>query len=159
MSKRDWNWLFRDDGTVLIEALIVVPVFTLFAVGILEFGNMLWQRDQLEIGVRDAARYWSRCASAASGSWPGGACRIETAGNIAFHGDPAGLGGLRVPGWDGEPATELIVEPLSPPSAPVATDLVTVTGSVGYQGSPLFGWLGIEALTIAYSHQERYIGW
>ena len=136
---------------MLAEALIVIPVVALFAIGILEFGNVLWQRHQLQTGVRDAARYWSRCR-------PGfGSCSLDTARNIAFTGIPTTGGTLRIPNWD--EASELEIEPVTPPTVPLATDLVTVTGSVDYQGSPLFNLLMDETFTIQYAHQERYIGW
>lgn len=138
-------------GVVLAEALIVLPIVTIFAIGVLEFGSVFWQRQQLQTGVRDAARYWSRCRPDFSN------CSLAIARNIAFYGNPAGTGSLRVPNWDD--ASELDIAPAVPPGAPAAADLVTVTGTLTYAGSPLISRLSIPVMTITYQHQERYIGW
>jgi len=74
------SFAFGTEGALLTETLIVVPVITIFAVGILEFGNVFWQRHQVQVGVRDAARYWSRCRAAA----PFNTCSPEIAQNLAF---------------------------------------------------------------------------
>ena len=51
----------KEEGAVLAEALLAVPFVTLFAAGILEFGNIFWERMQIDAGLRDAGRYLSRC--------------------------------------------------------------------------------------------------
>ncbi|HEX9859438.1 MAG TPA: TadE/TadG family type IV pilus assembly protein [Paracoccaceae bacterium] len=135
----------------MAETLIVLPIVTLFAIAVLEFGSVFWQRQQLQTGVRDAARYWSRCRPDFSN------CSLTIARNIAFYGNPSGSGSLRVPNWND--ASELDVTPATPPGAPEATDLVTVTGTLVYEGSPLIGKLSIPVMTITYQHTERYIGW
>lgn len=150
------NFCASEKGAVFIEALIVVPLFMIFSIGILEFGNVLWQRHQLQTGVRDAGRYWSRCTPDASGSWSGGSCSLDIARNIAFYGDPAGAAGggeLRIPNWNN--AAQLTITPEHPASG----DQVIVRATLDYQGSPLFSALGIGALQIGYTHTERYIGW
>lgn len=138
-------------GSVLAEALIVVPIITIFAAGVLEFGNVLWQRQQVETGVRDAARYWSRCRPDFSN------CSIAIARNIAFYGNPAGTGSPRIANWTD--AAGLTIAPETPVAAPGADDLVTVAGRLNYSSSPLFGVLLIAPIVISYSHSERYIGW
>ncbi|MGC9370868.1 MAG: TadE/TadG family type IV pilus assembly protein [Paracoccaceae bacterium] len=146
-------------GSVLVEALLLLPVLTIFTIGVLEFGNVLWQRHQVQTGVRDAARYWSRCqpahpsVSPPFNSW----CSVSIAQNIAFYGTPDGSGPPRVPGWT-DPA-DLTISPVPQPSNPGPTDVVTVTGTLEYNGSPLFGVLNISILEIEYSHSERYLGW
>mgnify|MGYP000604468180 CR=1 FL=1 len=160
MARRERQKFSQDEnGSVLLEALLLLPVLTIFSIGVLEFGNVLWQRHQLQTGVRDAARYWSRChADQPTGNPPFNSwCSEAIARNIAFHGNPGGTGPLRVPGWD-EPA-ELTIAPNPQPDHPTATDLVTVTGRVEYMGSPLFGALNIPILDIEYTHTERYLGW
>ena len=49
------------DGVAMTEAIVAVPFLFLFAVGVLEFGALFWQREQIETGLRDAARYMARC--------------------------------------------------------------------------------------------------
>lgn len=138
-------------GVALVEALVVVPVLTILTVGMLEFPNMLWERQQMQIGVRDAVRYWSRCRPDFN------PCSQTIARNIAFYGNPAGTGALRVPGWND--AAELTLTPITPPASPTAASIVTGTGTLPYVSSPLFGALQIDAITMSYSYSQRYIGW
>lgn len=140
-----------EEGTILTEALIVVPFVTIFAVGILEFGNVFWQRHLLEVGVRDAARYWSRCKPTFN------PCSIENARNFAFFGNPEGTGPMRVPYWSGD--EQLTITPTTPPVEPDETDLIVVTGTATYAASPLISMLRIGDVTMSYTHQQRYFGW
>jgi hypothetical protein len=141
-------------GTLLTEALIVVPVVTIFAVGILEFGNVFWQRHQVQVAVRDVARYWARCRDTV----PFDTCDLETAHNLAFYGkpiaDPA-TDALRIPGWSD--VDDLSIDRL--PEASEDPTLVRVTGTHTYTGSPLMRLLQIEAFDFSYTHEQRYIGW
>lgn len=144
------------EGAILTETLIIVPVITIFAVGILEFGNVFWQRHQVQVAVRDAARYWARCLDVA----PFETCDLNIARNLAFYGvpdaDPA-VDPLRVPGWvggDDELRIQRQVLPL-----PSNIEVVTVTGTHTYTGSPLMRLIQIEAFDFSYTHQQRYIGW
>lgn len=145
----------EQEGVVLVEALLALPVLLLLTVGILEFGNMMWQRQQLQIGVRDAARYWSRCRPTANGAtyMP---CTIAKAENIAVYGNPDGTGSPRVPGWS---TSDVTITPTSPPAVPSDTDLVTVSSTTDYQGSPLYRAILSGTVEIGYWAQMRYIGW
>lgn len=147
LQKSIFSFLWENNGSILAEALIVIPVITIFAVGVVEFGNVFWQRHQLEVGVRDTARYWSRCTPSINGI-PNN-CSTAKARNLAFYGNPSGTGALRVPGWDED--SELTID--------IASNIVSASGTVDYNSSPLFGFLGISPITLQYTHQERYIGW
>lgn len=139
----------REDGAVLTEALVAVPFVTLFAAGILEFGNIFWQRMQIDAGLRDAGRYMSRCRPRTDPAEP--TCE-ETAKKIAIYGTQASGAALRVPGW-GDNLDDITI-------VPVDTDgTITVQTAHVYQSSPVFSWLGIDEITITSSHEERYIGW
>ena len=147
-----------ESGAVLVETIIAVPVMTLLTFGILEFGNMMWQRQQLQVGVRDAARYLSRCKG--STNFPGSGCSIAIARNIAFYGNPAGTGPARVPGWSD--ASELVITPATEadfPAEPAATDLIRVRGNFVYQGSPVYNAVFGSANSIGYEVTMRYQGW
>lgn len=147
---------FRNEsGAILVETIIVVPVLTILTFGILEFGNMMWQRQQLQVGVRDAARYWSRCKTNAN--FPGSSCDLARARNIAFYGNPNGTGSPRVPGWDD--VAELTINPATPPADPLATDIVTVEGNFIYQGSPVYAAVFGSTNQIGYFVTMRYQGW
>jgi hypothetical protein len=133
----------------------VVPFVTLFSVGILEFGNMFWQKEQIETGLRDAARYLARCQTDATFA---AACNAATARDIAYYGTSlpvAGTTPLRVPGWGLAPDADMTI---SEPRAGV----IRVDVAHSYLASPLFGWLGLgEAgeITIHAFHEQRYVGW
>jgi hypothetical protein len=152
----------NEDGAVLAEALIVVPFVTLFSVGILEFGNMFWQKQNIETGLRDAARFIARCQQVSTATFTAG-CRVagetvagETvARRIAYFGsaDATATEG-RVSGWNSSTG------PITLPS--ITRDgetIIRAETSYIYQASPLFGWLGLDDITINAYHEERYIGW
>ncbi len=141
-------------GAILVETLIMVPVVTIFSVGLLEFGVMFWERQQMQAGVRDAVRYWSRCSSTAATA---GACSITKARNIAFYGTPDGGTALRVPNW--YRPEDLTLTPLNPPPLPADTDLAQANGRLLYSGSPLFSLLDLNAVTIRYDYSMRFMGW
>lgn len=145
------RFIRETDATVLLETLIAVPVLTVFAVGTLEFGNIFWQRQQVQIAARDAARYWSRCRPTFS------SCSLTVARNLAFYGNPQGTGGLRVPGWSD--AADLSIEPAVPPAVATPTDIVRVVATLDYIGSPMISLALPTAITVTYTHEERYIGW
>lgn len=154
---RRWIGKFVTDerGAILVETLIAVPVMTVLTFGVMEFGSVMWQRQQLQVGVRDAARYWSRCKPSFS---PG--CTAQIAMNIAFYGNPEGTGVARVPNWDNlGVTTELVLSPLTPPTEPTASDIVQVTGRVTYQGTPLYNAVFGSAFELGYYHTTRYQGW
>ncbi len=141
-----------DDGAVLTEALVAVPFITIFAAGILEFGNIFWERMQIDAGLRDAGRYLARCRPDSGTYDP--TCNETTAKLIAFYGTqspPAGAA-LRVAGW-GPALSDITITPAD------ANGTITVQTAHLYQSSPVFSWLGLDAITISSSHEERYIGW
>lgn len=137
---------------------MVVPVVTIFAIGVVEFGSIFWQRQQMQTGVRDAARYLSRCIPDPLVS----NCSLDKARNIAFYGTiaPTAPGctsrELRVRGWC--TAAQLTVSPPAIDPDDLPEELV-VTGTVTYSGSPLFQFLRIEPIPFTYRMEVRYIGW
>ncbi|WP_425536829.1 TadE/TadG family type IV pilus assembly protein [Ensifer adhaerens] len=141
-----------DDGAVLTEALIAVPFITIFAAGILEFGNIFWERMQIDAGLRDAGRYLARCRPDSGTYDP--TCDAATAKMIAFYGtqSPAAGATLRVSGW-GPDLADITIVPVD------ADGTIRVQTSHVYQNSPIFSWLGIDQITISSSHEERFIGW
>lgn len=145
-------FLRREDGAVIAEALIAVPFVTLFAVGILEFGNVFWERMQIESGLRDAGRYMARCRPT-SPTYTA-TCSAATAKMIAFYGTqtPSAGAPLRVPDW-GPDAADITI------SGPDADGTITLATSHLYVSSPLFGWLNIPDIRFGSYHEERYSGW
>lgn len=145
-------------GAILVEVLLVFPVITLFAIGMLEFGYIFWERQQMQAGVRDAARYWSRCNLAATTT---SACSIAKARDIAltYHDPVANTTYSRLAGWTVAQADAVVITPAVPPAVPASTDLVTVTGTLQHNSSPLFVLLNLPPIPISYTYTMRYIGW
>jgi len=54
--------LRREDGAVLVEFALILPVMLLFFAVTIEAGRMLWTYQQIVSGVRDASRYLGRAA-------------------------------------------------------------------------------------------------
>jgi len=137
-------------GVIFVEALLVLPILILLTFGILEFGNIMWQRQQVQVGVRDAARYWSRCRTDVD------TCN-NIARNIAFYGTPDAGSVPRVPSWDS--ASQLTISPNALPTTSADDDIVTVSGAVTYAGSPVFSRIFSNSITLNYAYEVRYIGW
>lgn len=150
------RFFIREEGSILIESLLAIPLVTIFSAGILEYGNVLWQRQQVQAGVRDAARYWSRCRPVANGN-PYMPCDATIARNIAFYGNPTGTGALRVPNWN--TAAGLLIFPATPPTVTTSDDKAIVTGIATYNASPVFHLLQIDPITMQYQFEMRYVGW
>ncbi len=135
----------EDDGTALVETMIVLPIFVIFLTGILEFGALLFTKHQVETGLRDASRYLARCPTD-----PAFGCTTAIAVNIALNGSPAG-GAPRVSGWS---AADITITP--------ATGLgtaVRVATDFDYSGSPIMGLIGLTTIQITAFHEDRFIGW
>jgi Flp pilus assembly protein TadG len=138
-------FLRDEEGIAMTEALIALPFLTFLAVAVLEFGSLFWQREQMETGLRDAARYMARCRQASG---------CDTiASNLAYYGNSNGSGALRVPNWN---ATNAPIT-FSNPSGVGGT--VSATSTHTLANSPLFGWLGIDAIVITVNNDQRRIGW
>ena len=146
----------QEDGVILVETLIALPVLILISLIFVEFGNMMWQRQQLQAGVEDAARYWSRCRPQTGASEAFMSCNEDTARLIAFTGSPDG-GASRVPGWGD--VSELTISPAVPPTRPTTDSLVLVSGTVTYQATPWTERFVPGGITMSYYHQVRYLGW
>lgn len=143
----------ESSGAVLIELMLAAPILLIFTAGIFEIGNIFWQRQQLQVGVRDAARYLSRCNAVLCDY----TAATASARNIALYSSPVAQTALRVPGWD-DPAT-IEIEPAALPASPTATDMISVSASTPYSGSPFATLLGFSNVTLSYSYSMRYIGW
>lgn len=52
----------KDDGAILLEFALVLPIFLLFIGVSAEFGRVFWSYQSAIAGVRDASRYLARVA-------------------------------------------------------------------------------------------------
>lgn len=147
-------------GAILVEALLVVPVITLFALAVLEFGFIFWERQQLQAGVRDAARYLSRC-SVKSYTATTPVCSFDKARTIATkYYDPAAT----PPGYYNRlPGSTLPTITITPTAAQfqnvTTASIITVEGTFAHFQSPTFRLLRLEPFPITYKYSVRYIGW
>lgn len=150
-----------EQGAILVEALIAFPVVTLFAAGVLEFGYVFWERQQLQAGVRDAARYMARCNDEALAA---NVCSEATARQIAFNYFDARSGTVRqrINGWNSTDPNALVftrtVTSVSQLSEGRFVD-ITVEGTLLHRESPLFVLLNLDGVPITYTYSMRYLGW
>ena len=150
--------LVRDnDGAALAEAILITPVVLFLLVGILEFGAVLYNKIQVETGLRDAARYMARCQdywnllNPPSVTPPTFGCSEDSALDIAVSGPPGDTRPL-VPGWavSDVTVTQLLRD---------GTWVVRVETEFNYPGGPLLGLIGLPLVRMAARHDERVIGW
>ena len=147
----------NEDGVVLVEVLLALPFLTLLTIGILEFGNVFWQREKLATGLRDASRYLARCPVAATFD-----CEI-VARNLAFYGTVDGAGPLRVPNWSPQTAsivfgTQQVGTPTGASARDVVYQVITASSSHTILHSGLFAVLGISDVEVFALHHQRVIG-
>lgn len=160
---RGKNSLFKrlrreTQGAVLVEAIVAVPFVTLFSVGILEFGNMLWQKEQIESGLRDAARYLARCQLDSLPDFEPD-CSEALARRIAYYGTSSPSATVpRVTGWTPARSPITFEYPMRNGHQGEHKVVVARTSHI-YSASPLFGWLDLGAVNIQAYHEERYVGW
>lgn len=131
-------------GVAMTEAIIAVPFLFIFAVGVLEFGALFWQREQIETGLRDAARYMARCRHDPA------ICEA-TAQNLAYYGTSAATGPLRVPGWEND--DDITFTPAT------VGAIMTATTTHELANSSLLGMFRSEPISITANHNQRVMGW
>jgi hypothetical protein len=158
MSQPSRFWK-KEDGAALVEAMVVLPFFMVLALGILEFGNLLYQYHHIVSGVRDAARYLARVQDPTSAE--------STAKQIAVTGETSG-GDKRVSWWNTSDITVSytnIANPIDPGTGerPYRDDstvtIIRVTANVSYPGIGFLDLLGLGSpLDISISHEQRHIG-
>ena len=134
-------------GVAMTEAIVMVPLLFLLAVGVLEFGMLFWQREQIETGLRDASRYIARCRHAQA------TCE-QNARNLAYYGSTAASATHRVPNWDAAGSTITF-------SQNAGSVMTTVSATTTHQlaNAPMFGVLGLGQITVSAYHRQRVIGW
>jgi len=137
-------------GVAMTEAIIAVPFLFIFAVGVLEFGALFWQREQIETGLRDAARYMARCRHDTA------TCE-GTARNLAYYGTSGWAGDEpppRTPDWNADnSAIDFTSEAVG------AQVIVTATTTHSLLNSPLIDAFPIGTISITANHNQRVMGW
>jgi Flp pilus assembly protein TadG len=168
--KKAWT---TESGVAAVEFAISAPLLVLLFVGFTEFSNLLYQQQQLEKSVRDAARYLSYYSSSTWTSPPGTICTSgnptsyeQAAENLILYASPcAGLSPI-VTGMTSNQIT--ITSGSTTVTAPTggASDsscimtIPTVTVSAETPYSDVIGLLpllGLNNLTLSTSHEERVL--
>jgi Flp pilus assembly protein TadG len=155
---------WRDtEGSVLVEATILMPFLVTLMFGLFEFSWYFHKRQLVESGVRDAARYLARVAPD-DGTDP---CTLVTpvdfearAKNIAVTGAATG-GTARVPGWTTANVT-ISCAPFNNSGGAYEgySTLYIITATTNFADPALgyFGMLGFTTPNLSASHAERSIG-
>jgi Flp pilus assembly protein TadG len=163
MFTRSVASMWRDtEGSVLIEATILMPFLVTLMFGLFEFSWYFHKQQLVESGVRDAARYLARVAL--DGTNP---CTLTTpvnfaanAQNIAVTGVTIG-GTARVPGWTtGSVNISCAAFDNSAAAYQGGSTIYLVTASTNFADPVLgfFGLLNLTAPNLSASHTERSIG-
>lgn len=162
----------EDDGAAMAETIIITPVIVVLLAGILEFGAILINKFEMELGLRDAARYLSRCQDIVTGTATYG-CSEAIAQNIAVYGSPTvpSPARPRVLGWQpsdvliDSPSPKTVSNPVDPGTGqalyngPDDIYVVRVSTTLNYAGGPLLGLIGVASIPMSAYHEERHIGW
>ena len=155
--------VWRDDeGSVLIEATILMPFLVTLMFGLFEFSWYFHKQQLVESGVRDAARYLARVAL--DGTNP---CTLTIpvdfkarAQNIAATGVATG-GTARVPGWTtGSVNISCTTFNNSGATYDGGSTIYLITATTNFADPALgyFSMLGLTLPNLSASHAERSIG-
>lgn len=162
-----------DSGAAALEFAITAPLLVLMFAGFMEFANLLYQQQQLEKSVRDAARYLSYYSSATWTNSPGAICSSgnpssyqQAAQNLILYASPCTGSNTVVTGMT---ASQITITPgSSSVTAPQGTTTgssctmtiptVTVTVSTPYSDViGLLSLLGMSNFTLTTTHEERVL--
>ena len=152
-------------GSAILELAVVLPVFLTIALGVFEFGNLIYSWHLIHNGVRDGARYVAGLPYDAANSTLLSA-NLAKAQNITARGVDTG-GSNRVSWWAPSTVGVAYSTVANGPTDCSGTrcyrggdsiTLVTVSTSVAYQPLGFLGFLGLNAITLTSSHEERLFG-
>jgi len=164
LSARNWKTAYRDErGVALIEMTVVLPVIMLIGFGVIEFAHYLFNYQLVQSGVRDAARYGASLPAAANSAEQ--TVQDGWIRSIAVTGQVSG-GTSRLPAWStahvslrrSTVANPVLSGGLRTYRAEGDVRVLTVSASVPYTSIGFLGFLGIDALTIDATQQERVSG-
>lgn len=144
-------------GAALVEFTLTMPILVGLALGVAEFGRILYHYQLVVSGVRDAGRYLARFADPMAQAAQGG--------NLAVTGAPTG-GTQRVPYWEANEVTVSVrqVANAQDPSGKwlyrggAQIDIVQVATDVPYQDIGFLSVLNLPLPTFTVRHEERVIG-
>ena len=158
-------WSDRE-GSVLVEATIVVPVLMSLFLGVFEFSWYFMNQQLVEAGIRDAARYMARMPISTSNPCtdPNWSTYETNAQNLAATGQIASGGTARVKDWTAGDVTITCLTSAALAGGGVYADgnskmtIIYVTTTFTDPSFGLFPALGLTAPSQSFTHQERFIG-
>lgn len=157
------------EGSVLVEATIVLPALFVLTLGIFEFSWYFYNQHMAFTGVRDAARYLARVEAFDANGLPASsestnpctfATQVANAKNLATTGMISG-GTALVSGWTTAAVTvscTAINNSSASYDGPSTFYTVTVTTTFTDPALGFFASLGLGNPTITITHSERAIG-
>ncbi len=139
-----------EDGTALVETLLVLPILLALIVGSFQLGSILAFRHTADKSVRAATRYLARLPEASFTVAP--KWGLTEAQNLALTGTRSAGGNLLLPGWS-DPTSIAFT-----PGTYNGTPTVRLRAEVPVQ-IPVLRAFGFEnAITLSVAHEERHIG-
>ncbi len=163
MFTRSFATVWRDDeGSVLVEATILMPFLVTLMFGLFEFSWYFHKQQLVESGVRDAARYLARTAQDTSP--PTNPCddatSVANAKSIAVNGAVTG-GAQRVTGWTAANVTITCSGFDNSTATYQGPSTITIITASTTFVDPALGYFGLLKLTkpnLSATHAERSIG-
>jgi Flp pilus assembly protein TadG len=143
----------NDSGAALVEFTLLAPFLLFLGLGMSEFGRFLYQYQLVVEGLRDGARYLARLD-------PDSSTNQTNAANLATTGTIDGTGDQRVDGWVAADVTFTVTN-VDNSSATYRGDstikVVEATTTFDYADVGFLGALGLPALSIDATHEQRVI--
>lgn len=139
-------------GAALVEFSLLAPFLISLSFGVAEFGRFLYQYQLVVEGLRDAGRYIARLD-------PYDATAQSNARNLAVTGTTDGTGDPRVDGWEAGDVN-FVVTPVANAGTyrgPATIYVVQVTTTFDYADAGLLSTLGVPAISVNASHEQRVI--
>jgi Flp pilus assembly protein TadG len=154
-----------ESGHAILELAVVLPVFLTIALGVFEFGRLIYSQHLIQNGVRDAARYVAGLQYDAADADLLDANLAKTQ-NIATRGVDTG-GTNRVSWWAPSTVSVTYSDVANGPTECEGVRcyrggdtivVVTVSTDVAYSPLGFLGFLGLDSITLSSTHQERLFG-
>lgn len=149
----------HEGGAAAIEAAVAIPFLILLGAGVFEYGNVMYNQDLIQNGVRDAARYLTRVRDVTQ-------AEQAMARQIALS-SMANASGAAASWWRADQIS-ITVETTPNPMDPATGQrsyrsgdqvrVIRVSTVASYPGIGMLRLLGRSSLTLSADHEERYVG-
>ena len=153
------EFLSHESGAAAIEAAIIMPFLILLGAGVFEYGNVMYNQDLIQNGVRDAARYLTRVRDLTDDE-------KTMAKQIALS--SVGNASSAAASWWQADQIKITVTPIPNGTHPATGQrlyrsgdnvrVIRVETATSYPGMGMLRVLGRSSLTLSAAHEERYVG-